>query len=161
MVCGSSPPTRGLFRAEGDDRGSYRFIPAYAGPFDPEIVDRIKNAVHPRLRGAFWAMAGNKFGPGGSSPPTRGLSECLNQNPTVRRFIPAYAGPLTVAATEPFDFAVHPRLRGAFSCPIYRCVRYRGSSPPTRGLFDDNLIRTRLFRFIPAYAGPLNFRTSG
>ena len=49
--------------------------------------------------------------------------------------------------------SVHPRLRGELCQRIQRKMRYRGSSPLTRGTRESGRVCYLIARFIPAYAG--------
>ncbi len=90
------------------------------------------------------------------------------------RFIPAYAGNSAKAINAIHFQTVHPRLRGELFCTCSSSMRWRGSSPLTRGTRESFLtmlwpapVHPRLRgelkfarsldrlqeRFIPAYAG--------
>ena len=69
------------------------------------------------------------------------------------RFIPAYAGNTPVASCAPPPWPVHPRLRGEHGLVLDHVEIDAGSSPPTRGTQDRELLGVGGYRFIPAYAG--------
>ena len=109
---GSSPLTRGTPNVGIVDKGTNRFIPAYAGNSRGAVSVKELPAVHPRLRGELKIGGRHQITVFGSSPLTRGTpcqppdtSRCL-------RFIPAYAGNSKDIPTYSLIFSVHPRLRG-------------------------------------------------
>ena len=89
----------------------------------------------------------------GSSPLTRGTRSRMFPLRSDRRFIPAYAGNSTGTTLAALSQSVHPRLRGELCQRIQRKMRYRGSSPLTRGTPVRFKPSFSLIRFIPAYAG--------
>ena len=90
---------------------------------------------------------------GGSSPLTRGTRLQGWSARFMTRFIPAYAGNSRRAYVTALPNAVHPRLRGELGCQKSIIDGAYGSSPLTRGTHASAISRTRLVRFIPAYAG--------
>ena len=78
LETGSSPLTRGTHCQFGWSDSSRRFIPAYAGNSDEEIVDGGYMSVHPRLRGELIKVMISVNKNLGSSPLTRGTQQ-LNQ----------------------------------------------------------------------------------
>ena len=69
---GSSPHTRGTFRADGAVHRSGRFIPAHAGNIRRLAGYRLPASVHPRTRGEHSFSSYWRVSSAGSSPHTRG-----------------------------------------------------------------------------------------
>ena len=89
----------------------------------------------------------------GSSPLARGTLSICADLVVPFRFIPAYAGNSTGTTLAALSQSVHPRLRGELCQRIQRKMRYRGSSPLTRGTHGKRGQVEPNRRFIPAYAG--------
>ena len=90
---------------------------------------------------------------GGSSPHTRGTYHISTWTGPRLRFIPAHAGNISPSAKPTIRMTVHPRTRGEHpTCPGSN-GRTVGSSPHTRGTFDNGLGARFPGRFIPAHAG--------
>ena len=90
-------------------------------------------AVHPRARGEHGILRG-----------------CAGVE---QRFIPAHAGNIAQDLAGPVFLTVHPRARGEHSTSTSSQIQYYGSSPRTRGTYDDDLSEKYTTRFIPAHAG--------
>ena len=73
--------------------------------------------------------------------------------PSMRRFIPAYAGFCWRCKVVYVSRPVHPRLRGVLRYGIKSPLRDYGSSPLTRGSVLGPGRGQRSPGFIPAYAG--------
>ena len=151
-----------------------RFIPAYAGNSNRTAKERelqvgsspltrgthgvIPNsraiaAVHPRLRGELNIRTADAMAPTGSSPLTRGTLDGRKGDPSLPRFIPAYAGNSQVVLPNITQATVHPRLRGELIKARTILKDRIGSSPLTRGTRISICSVMTLRRFIPAYAG--------
>ena len=74
------------------DKGTNRFIPAYAGNSRGAVSVKELPAVHPRLRGELKIGGRHQITVFGSSPLTRGTPMAVRLNNVSCRFIPAYAG---------------------------------------------------------------------
>ena len=132
---------------------SGRFIPAYAGNA-PSIHCRARDqTVHPRIRGERGANLGEPHAQGGSSPHTRGTHDHFLVSFVAGRFIPAYAGNAPGSRPAPDPLTVHPRIRGERIVALLVLAACAGSSPHTRGTRLITRSRSRVERFIPAYAG--------
>ena len=89
----------------------------------------------------------------GSSPLTRGKVTLHPLWWVSSRIIPAYAGKSMPVLGRNAVGRDHPRLRGEKVDSLVLPGVRLGSSPLTRGKEDRNIIRRRLLRIIPAYAG--------
>ncbi len=89
----------------------------------------------------------------GSSPRTRGTLFRIFCADGPTRFIPAYAGNTYFLNRMAYGNTVHPRVRGEHEKNKTTSVKYRGSSPRTRGTRADRPVGQVPRRFIPAYAG--------
>ena len=128
--------------------------PHLRGAYGRRPVGAERRPVHPHLRGAYGprgaaAATGRRFiptyvghtdglgelspGPAGSSPPTWGIRQKLNNG-------------------DPSQ-AVHPHLRGAYVFTVFLRFQTIGSSPPTWGIPSAQMPQCVLPRFIPTYVG--------
>ena len=110
-------------------------------------------AVHPRVRGEHTLSGFPLRRDGGSSPRSRGTFRTMFRRPSVRRFIPAFAGNIMPGPGPGFRLAVHPRVRGEHDS--FRCLECQllGSSPRSRGTLIARRGSYTKARFIPAFAG--------
>ena len=144
---------RGKAKAGDRDRIEGRITPAYAGKSGDAEERYFAIGDHPRLCGEkvkrFWLSV--SFG--GSPPPMRGKVFLAPLVLSVIRITPAYAGKSSGNSFVTVSHRDHPRLCGEkFGC---RCPldSRRGSPPPMRGKGRLHLVRRKLFRITPAYAG--------
>ena len=150
---GSSPRMRGTRRGQRQRRTGHRFIPAYAGNTNPIPEFAVDLPVHPRVCGEHSAVVQVHDGRFGSSPRMRGtLRQPLPCRSRIR-FIPAYAGNTTNAASCCRPVAVHPRVCGEHVTASRLFSASSGSSPRMRGTRVCLNWVNPSPRFIPAYAG--------
>ena len=149
-------------------------IPAYAGstaaPVDVERAIR----DHPRIRGEHPSMGQHARTCNGSSPHTRGARRRLSgrrrgpvDHPRIRGehlpdlphlrpepwIIPAYAGSTPSAPPTRARCWDHPRIRGEHHTRSATGRNANGSSPHTRGAYQERFQYGEGRRIIPAYAG--------
>ena len=89
----------------------------------------------------------------GSSPHTRGTLHILRLASPFSRFIPAHAGNILRRTRHSFFTPVHPRTRGEHNSPRPFIRSSPGSSPHTRGTWEQWEDVKYTVRFIPAHAG--------
>ena len=111
-----------------------RIIPARAGPTSPRGGCMSCHADHPRSCGANTPRLAVRIAIFGSSPLVRGQPRLAH---TPARYAPD-----------------HPRSCGANETRHSRVPRWSGSSPLVRGQPPEYAKITRLYRIIPARAGP-------
>ena len=133
--------------------GVIRIIPAYAGSTKSAAGWLRRRPDHPRIRGEHYAWPASAANPAGSSPHTRGARLGKKGVLDARRIIPAYAGSTRCRSRRRGRSRDHPRIRGEHRCRIGDSCRRAGSSPHTRGARVHPLVRLRVARIIPAYAG--------
>ncbi len=134
---GSSPHTRGPQHPEIRDANDNRIIPAYAGSTSSLVTLYKAREDHPRIRGVHFLSGFFCPYTGGSSPHTRGPPSYSHSSPFHLRIIPAYAGSTPACCQELCCSRDHPRIRGVHLNRLRRGLRYRGSSPHTRGPRDS------------------------
>ena len=150
---GSSPLTRGKHIPDCREFHLQRLIPAHAGKTLALDASPVSLAAHPRSRGENLISTPTTATVGGSSPLTRGkLFEAHRAN-LVERLIPAHAGKTYLIAWLVDLFKAHPRSRGENIERRPRTVKWRGSSPLTRGKLGRSVHRNLTPRLIPAHAG--------
>ena len=171
---GSSPRMRGTRNRSARNPLIRRFIPAYAGNAQGAtraetahagssprmrgtrlvgLTGRWQRAVHPRVCGERLAPLGFGILPRGSSPRMRGTPTRSTGKRSRWRFIPAYAGNATEAATSCLPRPVHPRVCGERPRKRPQTPANAGSSPRMRGTLMRENQSLLPQRFIPAYAG--------
>ena len=91
-VPGSSPRVRGTPTARARQPKDRRFIPACAGNTPNGVRSFLQLAVHPRVCGEHFQIAGGEIAPVGSSPRVRGTPSGSGGSRSGGRFIPACAG---------------------------------------------------------------------
>ena len=128
---GSSPHTWGIRCDAGQTSARSRFIPTYVG--HTTATAPLLPAVHPHIRGAYWAIG---------VPAVFGL-----------RFIPTYVGHTTVRHAANVCRAVHPHIRGAYLTNGINQALNVGSSPHTWGIRCSRGRRGPRRGFIPTYVG--------
>ena len=131
---GLSPPTRGIQKPVGNERGVKRSIPAYAGDPWRARPKRIYQRVYPRLRGGSYSARVWGLYNAGLSPPTRGIRRGDRRGHYLIGSIPAYAGDPAQCAPPLQRIGVYPRLRGGSATLSRRTRAIQGLSPPTRGI---------------------------
>ena len=156
---GSSPRVRGTSRCSPPVLPLCRFIPACAGNIVSLWIRLSYPAVHPRVCGEhnLRQRAGGVFG--GSSPRVRGTSRNSCDFGSLRRFIPACAGNIVFTVDNPLPIPVHPRVCGEHTQPEQRATPNAGSSPRVRGTSRLDRWPATLYRFIPACAGNMSWRS--
>ncbi len=130
---GSSPRMRGTLLTIFVHLTAHRFIPAYAGNMTCSQSSADKWPVHPRVCGEHNPVRMSIEYKGGSSPRMRGTSAVTLVRNLFGRFIPAYAGNMTVQGASAPRWAVHPRVCGEHLRPSRRGASFAGSSPRMRG----------------------------
>ena len=150
---GSSPHARGTRNVRPCSAVLYRFIPACAGNTFTQVLNNIKQSVHPRMRGEHYTFQSGIGSGRGSSPHARGT---LVPGGGIRRglrFIPACAGNTPTQLTSLKLVSVHPRMRGEHCFLPTQKERDSGSSPHARGTREFRCLERYTDRFIPACAG--------
>ena len=112
LARGSSPRSRGPQLLHQHRRAAGRFIPAFAGTTQLELLFRVQQPVHPRVRGDHCLTDRASASPSGSSPRSRGPHPIDGPVGPAERFIPAFAGTTTSTPRNSVRSAVHPRVRG-------------------------------------------------
>ncbi len=153
MRNGPSPRARGSPRGKELDRVELRSIPACAGLTDPTRTARRRRSVHPRVRGAHDAPEDAVPGGYGPSPRARGSRRRAGWFWCLLRSIPACAGLTPVPARARPPAPVHPRVRGAHTCPSKTSANGSGPSPRARGSQVVQGAGLEGVRSIPACAG--------
>ena len=113
---GSSPRMRGTLRRDPARQPVDRFIPAYAGNTWCATTIWTRWAVHPRVCGEHVDRFLRGIRSRGSSPRMRGTRPACGIDQLRLRFIPAYAGNTSAAASIARHSAVHPRVCGEHNC---------------------------------------------
>ena len=150
---GSSPRGRGTPEPRAEPRSKSRFIPAWAGNTGYCYLPFCDSLVHPRVGGEHRSQHNLGFTHSGSSPRGRGTLWGICRIDQRSRFIPAWAGNTTIAATITQLGAVHPRVGGEHIFLISAGRPSDGSSPRGRGTLRRRHYSTSRDRFIPAWAG--------
>ena len=132
-VAGSSPRLRGTQSMTVTLGGITRFIPAFAGNAASSRPASTPRPVHPRVCGERAPVAACSSRMSGSSPRLRGTPE----------------EHLGHVAHGP----VHPRVCGERTLVHTPPICTIGSSPRLRGTHKAGVVRGKLLRFIPAFAG--------
>ena len=153
---GSSPLTRGKFRAEANNDTNAGLIPAHAGKIPAPKTGVTKSWAHPRSRGEnrFRLRGGGDLW--GSSPLTRGKSRCAASSRTRRGLIPAHAGKIRSRRSLSRTPGAHPRSRGENAGSGGLGSHDLGSSPLTRGKWRALSMFDLVARLIPAHAGKMS-----
>ena len=157
-VDGSSPRMRGTYLSTHVCRRPGRFIPAYAGNMPPIDISTTKGSVHPRVCGEHDTSTGRVVDSAGSSPRMRGTLNAACAIADHCRFIPAYAGNMLKMARRTSRLPVHPRVCGEHSAMTGLLGLLAGSSPRMRGTWNPRCQFGKSRRFIPAYAGNMNWQ---
>ena len=150
---GSSPHGRGTEVRHARLAATPRFIPAWAGNRMTCRSMRRVGAVHPRMGGEQGSSPEQDVLRIGSSPHGRGTGSPRRSGYCRGRFIPAWAGNRAGIMWRFSCLTVHPRMGGEQLRPSRKCRLTGGSSPHGRGTAPDPHDESRLFRFIPAWAG--------
>ena len=111
------------------------------------------SAVHPRVGGERPGETRGFASFSGSSPRGRGTHSEIRGGRIPLRFIPAWAGNADDTLIPSAEPSVHPRVGGERQKIIEKIGTESGSSPRGRGTRRDTPGRSRLRRFIPAWAG--------
>ena len=151
--CGSSPRVRGTPMPGTMMSAASRFIPACAGNTARWVSRPTGPAVHPRVCGEHWSVAGRCCCRCGSSPRVRGTRGCSNLGVGLHRFIPACAGNTPTPRRSTRASPVHPRVCGEHLMISRAVIRRSGSSPRVRGTRGRRAEAEAGRRFIPACAG--------
>ena len=112
LTAGSSPLTRGKFRAEDQRSGGEGLIPAHAGKINPRGEAEFENRAHPRSRGENANFLGSVVSSPGSSPLTRGKLSEIRHDLREVGLIPAHAGKIRGQERATQWVRAHPRSRG-------------------------------------------------
>ncbi|SHG87522.1 hypothetical protein SAMN05444320_115101 [Streptoalloteichus hindustanus] len=140
---------------------SLRLIPACAGPTAPSAPIRGVLWTHPRVRGADPPPLDPPLRLDGSSPRVRGRLDLDRAYATLRRLIPARAGPTMPPAEHEVPRWAHPRACGA-DVRVVAVREYEGgSSPRVRGRRLPQDRQGVVERLIPARAGPTGTAPAG
>ena len=150
---GLSPATRGTLQYLILSILTIRFIPGYAGNAVECSFFLVVLTVYPRLRGERVVADVRNLLARGLSPATRGTHKRASVVGKYKRFIPGYAGNAWRYGCRSLLFAVYPRLRGERRLTRRDDKPANGLSPATRGTQANQLLKTRVLRFIPGYAG--------
>ena len=150
---GSSPRGRGTGMVLGVGIPLVRFIPAWAGNRNIQMLGGIVPAVHPRVGGEQTTEKMPGVSGKGSSPRGRGTARNQSAATCQTRFIPAWAGnrwlPWLILCCPP----VHPRVGGEQDEGERAILPSIGSSPRGRGTGRGPETENCFRRFIPAWAG--------
>ena len=130
---GSSPHTRGAHLKEGQNSGTPRIIPAYAGSTMRSLPRTSRETDHPRIRGEHVTMPVHVHLADGSSPHTRGAPTIWKDSINETGIIPAYAGSTSLDVQAGLTWRDHPRIRGEHGRLGPGGGFDDGSSPHTRG----------------------------
>ncbi len=152
-AAGTSPPTRGKLVGGQRVNAQRRNIPAYTGKTERSGAAVSRCAEHPRLHGenaVEWRALPLHDG---TSPPTRGKLEAVNQAAVLVRNIPAYTGKTARWRCSTSGHPEHPRLHGENSSSTGTRTGSIGTSPPTRGKQSARRREGVYHRNIPAYTG--------
>ena len=144
---------RGTLHPIGRHLERMRFIPAYAGNTKSRSTPCPPPPVHPRVCGEHPGFSVRSYADSGSSPRMRGTRPRPHRPCQIGRFIPAYAGNTRRRFQRIHDLAVHPRVCGEHPRRHSEAAAYVGSSPRMRGTRFAGIMKFRIHRFIPAYAG--------
>ena len=130
-----------------------RFIPAWAGNTTVQCRSFPFPPVHPRVGGEHIPAPIAVRTAVGSSPRGRGTLRPDLMHPSLRRFIPAWAGNTFSPISSAFRCAVHPRVGGEHLTLAIRNSYANGSSPRGRGTRGRSVPDRYGHPFIPAWAG--------
>jgi hypothetical protein len=150
VTYGSSPRVRGTQLRRVNALGTVRFIPARAGNVNPEWLQPIRGAVHPRACGERLSKIEPLPSPSGSSPRVRGTPGGLCTIVVHHRFIPVRAGNATAVIAQRLFQPVHPRACGERPVGNPATEDFFGSSPRVRGTRWEPRALWCRDRFIPA-----------
>ena len=151
---GSSPLVRGQLGFAIISPIRIRIIPARAGPTLYLEIQGCFLTDHPRSCGANVSVSVCHCYSPGSSPLVRGQPMGFGQWQYGLRIIPARAGPTICRRSASTCNADHPRSCGANMTWTQIDDGLNGSSPLVRGQPPEYAKITRLYRIIPARAGP-------
>ncbi len=150
---GSSPRSRGTYFRYPRQRKINRFIPAFAGNIRLPLRAMRNQPVHPRVRGEHIFQLKKPRSGDGSSPRSRGTWYTGGRDQSERRFIPAFAGNISLVNASMRVLQVHPRVRGEHRILNSQDPTHLGSSPRSRGTSVTPTPLAGTARFIPAFAG--------
>ena len=153
LTRGSSPLTRGKHLVRIHRQQGIGLIPAHAGKTQVRLLHRPARRAHPRSRGENGHNMGLVWGPGGSSPLTRGKHGLTDGLKDRERLIPAHAGKTATSSACTGTLWAHPRSRGENGAGRGESRRCAGSSPLTRGKRRRQSRRRLAAGLIPAHAG--------
>ena len=150
---GSSPLTRGKHFFTAYVLPVIGLIPAHAGKTRGDGSRTRASRAHPRSRGENKATGVGVPSKSGSSPLTRGKPRGAGLGCPGSGLIPAHAGKTTAWSPASPTRRAHPRSRGENLVPMPVFVRWRGSSPLTRGKPRTRRRSASGAGLIPAHAG--------
>ena len=155
-ITGSSPLTRGKFSDAQTKLSRDRLIPAHAGKMVQWFRAWSRAAAHPRSRGENHRRSAPNGIKSGSSPLTRGKYVRALERELSRGLIPAHAGKIRSSARTNSTTGAHPRSRGENLEHGLDSPGGLGSSPLTRGKFQERRVLRQRARLIPAHAGKID-----
>ena len=132
-AAGSSPRARGTPAPCLLAQERRWFIPACAGNTVDEALPRLRDKVHPRVRGEHASSRMAYPSSIGSCPRARGTPRVRPNGAPGLRFIPACAGNTRSENSDAYRGTVHPRVRGEHLLVNSRTSLASGSSPRARG----------------------------
>ena len=124
------------------------------GPAPCRTVRRIRDAVHPHVRGACVRRVHLNRPRTGSPPRAWGLRRCVVGIISASRFTPTCVGPAGTSRRLPDGPAVHPHVRGACSVEQALIFGVAGSPPRAWGLPCRFPVPSCRPRFTPTCVGP-------
>ncbi len=155
MLCisGSSPRGRGTRADVWGVCCMGRIIPAWAGNTRSSRSEQLMQTDHPRVGGEHSETKLPVPKVCGSSPRGRGTHGRAAAEHAENRIIPAWAGNTPAQPFQQVRQPDHPRVGGEHSKAVSSKIVDYGSSPRGRGTLTERLIRQKIGRIIPAWAG--------
>ena len=150
---GSSPLSRGIRWHPRRRLGHRRIIPALAGNTHEDSAYVFSVRDHPRSRGEYLVLEGNRRVSAGSSPLSRGIPSQSGVSTRLERIIPALAGNTRTSSADRTRCRDHPRSRGEYTAKLRQHPATPGSSPLSRGILPEPGAHLDQLGIIPALAG--------
>ena len=150
---GPSPLSRGIPAPPPGSPTPTRIIPALAGNTPSPAPHATTGPDHPRSRGEYWPSITTVAIVSGSSPHSRGIREATPPGEAPSGIIPALAGNTGQRRRPRWRGGDHPRSRGEYAIRTVADKLVYGSSPLSRGIPGQPVLRALGRGIIPALAG--------
>ena len=155
---GPSPLSRGIPAPPPGSPTPTRIIPALAGNTPSPAPHATTGPDHPRSRGEYWPSITTVAIVSGSSPHSRGIREATPPGEAPSGIIPALAGNTGQRRRPRWRGGDHPRSRGEYAIRTVADKLVYGSSPLSRGIPGQPVLRALGRGIIPALAGNTEVR---